>query len=356
MAWFSESISDTDADALLHRIQSLVCVTSEAATNRDDVLRTIVRGWVHSVPFENIDPLLRRTAASLNLSDLLARVVGGHRGGFCFEQNGLLGALLIKLGFEVSLATARMWRPQSSEYGPVNTHMLLIVQTRSGTATKWVVDVANGNWMVEPLHLEDDALQTEGQDGEAYQLVRLRPGDTSADGLVIASDALALETPLWRLYELIPDGAPVVQHAVPNQACGASHSPCPPGYSRRLVFEFDTTPRELIEFQAMSDFHSTSSESSFTQGIIATRRLPGGTGGRVAVVSGPWAGGACGGAASRAWDLADEPTAVLWTRQRAHGPKDEQLLRGWGEIASALQGHLGINVAMPVKQAAAVNF
>ena len=52
-------------------------------------LRNIVLAHVTTIPFENIDVLLGR-GVRLDNTSLMAKLVHGGRGGYCFEQNGLL--------------------------------------------------------------------------------------------------------------------------------------------------------------------------------------------------------------------------------------------------------------------------
>jgi two-component system, response regulator PdtaR len=51
-----------------------------------------------AIPFENLDPFLRRPVR-LDLGSLQAKLVVERRGGYCFEQNALLAAALEAIGF-----------------------------------------------------------------------------------------------------------------------------------------------------------------------------------------------------------------------------------------------------------------
>jgi arylamine N-acetyltransferase len=331
MAARLETLNKAQVKAYLERLNlGDDALTSAGSTA---LLLAISRQHVENIPFENLQPYFQ-CSMLLDTTALLQKITSG-RGGFCFELNGVLASLLITLKYDVRLVSARIWRPAAAEYGPVHTHMLLLVKTVDGDGTSWLVDVANGSWLVEPVPLVDGALATRGQDGEAYQLVALRPGDTAADGSTVG----ASQDVLWRLYELLPE-APV--HGVPPDADSPDHPPCPPGYERRLVFEMDTTPRQWAEFGDMFTFHSSSPESSFSKGLIVTSRLLGGTGGRRALVSGPWAGSAAGGVAQQ-FDTA-APKAVLWTRMHAGGTREEALLEGWPAIEEALWRHWALRL------------
>ncbi|OYW97878.1 MAG: arylamine N-acetyltransferase, partial [Caulobacter vibrioides] len=54
-----------------------------------DVLRAIAFRHPDAIPFENLDVLLGR-GISIVPSDVDAKLIGAGRGGYCYEQNGLL--------------------------------------------------------------------------------------------------------------------------------------------------------------------------------------------------------------------------------------------------------------------------
>jgi len=58
-----------------------------------------------AVPFENLDIVLGR-AIVLDEASLWTKIVDHHRGGFCYELNGLFALLLRALGFQVDLLSA----------------------------------------------------------------------------------------------------------------------------------------------------------------------------------------------------------------------------------------------------------
>lgn len=72
-----------------------------------EVLRSLHRAHALGIPFENLDPVLG-SVPSLDPADLEAKLVHGGRGGYCYEQNTLLAAVLRQLGFTVTLLTARV--------------------------------------------------------------------------------------------------------------------------------------------------------------------------------------------------------------------------------------------------------
>src|SRR5688572_5787925 len=60
-----------------------------------------------AIPFENLDPFLGRPVR-LDLPSLERKLVDERRGGYCFEHNLLLAAVLRRLGFAVTGLAARV--------------------------------------------------------------------------------------------------------------------------------------------------------------------------------------------------------------------------------------------------------
>jgi N-hydroxyarylamine O-acetyltransferase len=89
-----------------------------------DTLRGITLAHPMAIPFENLDPFLRRPVA-LDVDALQRKLVRGGRGGYCFEHNVLLGTALRAIGFDVTGLAARvMWNAPPGVVTP-RSHMLL---------------------------------------------------------------------------------------------------------------------------------------------------------------------------------------------------------------------------------------
>ena len=115
-----------------------------------------------AIPFENLDPLCGRPV-SLDLHDVVAKLVDGGRGGYCFEQNGLFQAVLEAVGFTVTPLIARvLWgAPPGAPLGPLS-HRLLLVELSEG---RFLADVGFGGRLYgAPVRLAPlmDQLQGEG--------------------------------------------------------------------------------------------------------------------------------------------------------------------------------------------------
>lgn len=127
-----------------------------------DFLKNIQFCHVMSVPYENLD-ILDGKPLSLNAEDVYDKVVNRRRGGYCFELNCLLSALLKELGFEVESYLARFWRNETSI--PVRRHRIIAVQCEQDT---YICDVGMGQSAPRyPLKLEEGTLQK--QFGETYK-------------------------------------------------------------------------------------------------------------------------------------------------------------------------------------------
>ncbi|HKA42528.1 MAG TPA: arylamine N-acetyltransferase [Burkholderiales bacterium] len=100
------------------------------------------------IPFENLDILLGRTIR-LDIDSIQAKLVGGGRGGYCFEHNLLFAAALEAAGFAARPLAARV-RYRSHRVLP-RTHMLLLVEAENKT---WIADVGFGlEGILSPLPL-----------------------------------------------------------------------------------------------------------------------------------------------------------------------------------------------------------
>jgi N-hydroxyarylamine O-acetyltransferase len=144
-------------------------------------LRGIVLAHITTIPFENIDVLLGR-GIRLDNASLMAKLVHGGRGGYCFEQNSLLLRSLQALGFLAEGLAARMiyGRPEA-DIGP-RSHMLLRVVLPEG---EFLADVGAGRIApTVPMRFEIDREQATphglyrlvATDGEFELLVSLDAG------------------------------------------------------------------------------------------------------------------------------------------------------------------------------------
>ena len=104
-------------------------------------LRAVIAAHTATIPFENIDVLLGRPPR-LDLGSLQQKMIGGRRGGYCFEQNTLLLAGLLALGFRATGLIARVIRGMEADAAGSATHMMLRVDLPEGP---YLADVGFGN-------------------------------------------------------------------------------------------------------------------------------------------------------------------------------------------------------------------
>jgi len=115
-----------------------------------ETLAALHTAHLGTIPFENLDVLLGRRIR-LDLASLQAKLVEGHRGGYCFEQNTLFAAVLRHLGFQVTTLEARVRPPGATRTLP-RTHMVLRVELPDRAV---LADVGFGGSLLEPIRLEE---------------------------------------------------------------------------------------------------------------------------------------------------------------------------------------------------------
>jgi N-hydroxyarylamine O-acetyltransferase len=109
-----------------------------------------------AIPFENLDPLLKRPV-KLDPASLQAKLVEGGRGGYCFEHNTLFANILRQLGFGVQEGTARVRWSVPAGIKTARTHCLLFVEVEGDD---YLVDVGfGGNVLTAPLKLSSREVQ-----------------------------------------------------------------------------------------------------------------------------------------------------------------------------------------------------
>ena len=179
-----------------------------------DVLRRLHRQHMLSVPFENLDIHLGRPI-KLDPRLFYRKIVGDRRGGYCYELNGCFSWLLRKLGFRVSMLSARV-AGADGRLTPEFDHLVLLVTLRE----RWLVDVGFGDSFTWPKPV--DGLDGERDHGYFYR----------------TTDAGGKRTVSRRAGEHMP---------------------------WRAQYAFSLLPRRLSEFEARNRYQQTSPKSHFTQ-------------------------------------------------------------------------------------------
>ena len=89
-------------------------------------LQALQQAHLYHIPYENLD-VMRGVPLSLEIDDLFRKIVLNHRGGYCFELNGLFSWLLGELGYEVTGYFARFLR-SAGDTIPMRGHQVMRVQ------------------------------------------------------------------------------------------------------------------------------------------------------------------------------------------------------------------------------------
>jgi N-hydroxyarylamine O-acetyltransferase len=215
-----------DVDAYLKRL----------SLARDASFAEVHAAHVRSIPFENLDPH-RGVPVSLEPEALERKLVAGHRGGYCFEQNLLLKAALDALGSKVEPMLARVrWGAPSGTIRP-RTHLVLRV---SDGGALWHADAGfGGGTLLEPIPFGS---------GGPYEQAG------------------------WR-YRVIEEGDELV---LQTEADG----------EWRDQYAFEPRPVPQIDIELSNWFTSTHPSSGFVKGLIVSRQRADGT----RVTLGDWGG------------------------------------------------------------------
>ncbi len=189
-----------------------------------DTLRALHRAHHLAVPFENLDIHLGREI-SLDQCVLFDKIVRRRRGGFCYEMNGLFAALLKRLGFDVTMLSARVMS-QDGSFGPEFDHMALMVrlEDKKEIFMRWLADVGFGDSFREPLRLDEEGEQVE----ELFA------------------------------YRIIHKGEKLILQRREYRSSWADQ------------YVFTLQPRSIDDYAAMCRYHQTSPESPFTRKRICS--------------------------------------------------------------------------------------
>ncbi|WP_020181157.1 arylamine N-acetyltransferase [Methylopila sp. M107] len=189
-----------------------------------DALRGLITAHLAAIPFENIDVLTGR-GVDISAQAVDAKLIGARRGGYCYEQNGLLRRALAALGFEVDALMARVVMNQPPGRPLGRSHMTLKVTIGD---VAHLVDVGFGGFTPPaPLALDDEGPQA---------------------------------TPHER-YRIVPFG-PLKRLEVETQGAWAP------------LYEFSNEAQLSVDYEGANWFTSTHPSSFFTRALVAARTTP----------------------------------------------------------------------------------
>lgn len=185
-----------------------------------------------AVPFENLaidlgQPIILQEAL------LYEKIVSQHRGGFCYELNGLFAWLLRQLGFAVHLLSAEVAQEHGG-FSPAFDHLALCVHQLCGA--EWLADVGFGDSFRRPLRLADGLEHAEA-DGQTYRLIQAEPEQHGA-------------APAYWIMQRLSAGRWEAQ------------------------YRFTREPHALSDFSARCQYHQTSPQSHFTQKRLCSLATP----------------------------------------------------------------------------------
>ena len=201
------------------------------------------------IPFENLDPLLKRPVV-LSAEALERKILFGGRGGWCYEQNLLLGSVLQAIGFRVSgLAARAMWNAPEGVVR-ARTHMLLRIDGLDGGPH--IVDVGFGGLtLTGPLRLVRDIEQATPH--ETFRLLEADRGEYVLEVLIAGA---------WKpLYSFDLQPQLLVDYEVWNwHLCHHSDSP----FITNLMAARVTLDRRYGLFNNKLSIHVLNGESQHT--------------------------------------------------------------------------------------------
>ena len=107
----------------------------------------MMRCQLFSVPFENLDVQAGKIV-SLVPEEIVDKIIGRKRGGYCFEVNGLFAMALEALGFPYQFVAAR---PMMYPVRKPKTHMAIVVKA---DGEEWLCDLGFGSYGIRaPMRL-----------------------------------------------------------------------------------------------------------------------------------------------------------------------------------------------------------
>lgn len=194
---------------------------SRPAAPTAEALQVLHLAHLQQVPFENLSIHLGEPIV-LTEEALVAKVVDRHRGGFCYELNGLFALLLEALGYPVTRLAARVFG-DGGHLGPPFDHLVLEVVAGG---ERWLADVGFGDHSRRPLSMEAEGPQADV--GGSFEVLPAAGGDR----------------------DVVRDGTP--------------------------RYRVEMRPRALADFGPTCWWQATSPESAFRRGLVCAAATPAG--------------------------------------------------------------------------------
>lgn len=188
-------------------------------------VRELMRQQLFTVPFENLDVQIGKIV-SLVPEEIVEKIVGRRRGGYCYEVNGLFAMALEALGISYQYVAAR---PMFYPVRRPKTHMAIVA---SIDGDNWLCDLGFGSYGIRaPIRLDAEEVEIR-QDDDFFLLEKV--GDAGY------------------LLKALIDGVWANQYA------------------------FDLSPQEWIDFAPANYLNSTHPDAVFVQKPLVVLHNPDG--------------------------------------------------------------------------------
>jgi len=121
-----------------------------AAAANLETFRALHRAHALTLSYENLDVQMK-TPVTRDPEAAFEKIVRRGRGGWCYEMNGLLGAALKEIGFDVAFLAGGVMRDQMGDQ-VVGNHLVLLLRL---DGEDWIGDVGFGDGLIEPARLRE---------------------------------------------------------------------------------------------------------------------------------------------------------------------------------------------------------
>lgn len=132
-------------------------------------LNALMRCQLFSVPFENTEVQAGKVV-SIVPEDIVEKIIYQHRGGYCYEVNGVFAMALQALGFNYQFVAAR---PMFYPVRRPKTHMAIVVHVGQQI---WLCDLGFGSYGIRAPMALDELDREVRQDHDCFMLTAT--GDT----------------------------------------------------------------------------------------------------------------------------------------------------------------------------------
>lgn len=123
-------------------------------------LQLLQKQYILNIPYENLDFILHKKFSS-DLSKVYEKIVTDNRGGICYESHTLFIYLLQSLGFNAHLIFAKV--EDLTYIGKDYPHLVILVHLNG---IDYLVDVANGQNVREPMNINDEDFISSAENNE----------------------------------------------------------------------------------------------------------------------------------------------------------------------------------------------